>query len=250
MPSKCKMEGRGRLETTPVVSKHETGGHRTTQTRVSTRWKDGEGRKYPPSRRNTTWRAQKSPDSCFDTREGQVGWKTPSVTSKRETGGIGVPRFVFRHEGGAGGVENTLRRVETRDGGHRSPPTCVSTWWRGGEGRKYLRRVETRDGGHRSPLTRVSTRGRGRWGVKHPPSRRNTRRGHRSPPTHVSTRWRGGEGRKYPLSCRNTRWRAQNPPNSSFDTREGRGSKVRLSCRNTRWRGRAGHRGPPSRVWM
>ena len=112
MPSECEMEGRGRLKTTPVVSKHETGGHRSTQTCVLTRWKDGEGQKYPPSCQNTTQRAQKSPDLCFDTREGQVGWKTPSVTSKRKTGGIGVPRPVFRHGGGVGRVENTFAMLK------------------------------------------------------------------------------------------------------------------------------------------
>jgi len=131
MPSKCKMEGRGRLETTPVVSKHETGGHRTTQTCVSTRWKDGEGRKYPPSRQNTRWRAQKSLDSCFDTREGQVGWKTFSVASKREMGGIGVPRPVFNPcfdmVEGWGGSKIPPPCRNTRGRAQKSPDSCFDT---------------------------------------------------------------------------------------------------------------------------
>ena len=43
---------------------------------------------------------------------------------------------MFRHGGGVGRVENTLCHVETRDGGHRTLLTHVSTRGRGGEGRK------------------------------------------------------------------------------------------------------------------
>ena len=66
-------------------------------------------------------------------RDGGVGKaenNPPSCRNMRREG-IGAPRPMFRHDGRIGRVENTLRRVETRDGGLRSPPTRVSTQGRG-----------------------------------------------------------------------------------------------------------------------
>ena len=179
--------------------------------------------------------------------EGWGGSKIPSVASKHEMEGSEVPRLMFRHEGGAGGVENTLRRVEMRDGGHRSPPTRIRPVFRHGGSKIPPPCRNTRGRAQKSPDSCFDTR-EGQVGVKHPPSRRNTRRGHRSPPTRVSTRWRGGEGRQYPLLCRNTRWRAQNPPNLCFNTREGWGGSKGLPSRvSSEGRMVGGRKHPPSK---
>ena len=84
----------------------------------------GEGRKQPPSRRNTRWRATGGdwgPPSRVSTR-GRVGMVENNNPSRRNTrwraaGGDWVPLSRFSTRGRVGKVENSPPRVETRDGG-------------------------------------------------------------------------------------------------------------------------------------